>query len=49
MRSALVLAPEAAVLFGTTTATAASPRSVSNLALEADVRNDTAVSSNWSG
>jgi hypothetical protein len=48
-RRALVLAPVAVVLWGTTTADAASTRSVTNLALRADVRNDTTVSSNWSG
>jgi len=49
LRGVLVLAPVAVVLCGTATADAASTPSVSNLALRADVRNDTTVSSNWSG
>jgi hypothetical protein len=49
VRRVLVLAPVAVVLCGTATADAASMRSPSNLALQADVRNDTTVSSNWSG
>ena len=49
MRRALVLAPLAVLLCGTTTAGAASTLSVSNLGLETQVRNDTSVSSNWSG
>ena len=49
MRRTLLLAPVAALLCGTATGGAASTRSVTNLGLRADVRNDTAVSSNWSG
>jgi len=49
LRRALVLAPVAVFLFGTPTAGATWTSSVSNAGLEGDVRNDTAVSSNWSG
>ncbi|MDX6400055.1 MAG: hypothetical protein QOF27_661 [Gaiellaceae bacterium] len=49
MRRALVLAPVAVILCGTTTAGATSTSSLSNLGLETQVRNDTSVSSNWSG
>jgi hypothetical protein len=48
MRRALLLAPVAVFLCGTTTAGATSTSSLSNLGLKTRVRNDTSVSSNWS-
>src|SRR5437588_4862054 len=49
MRPAIFLAPLAILFCGATTADATSTRSVSYRGLEAGVRNDTSVSSNWSG
>jgi hypothetical protein len=49
MRRTLLLTPVAFLLCGTATAATTPTRSVTKLSLRADVRYDTAVSSNWSG